>query len=54
MLSIEKNKPVLFANGFIFLDYYSSAYPDECSFIGYPDILKGIKKVSYTLYYGRG
>jgi len=49
MLSIEKNKPVLFANGFIFLDYYSSAYPDECSFIGYPDILKGIKKVSYTM-----
>jgi len=49
MLSIEENKPVLFANGFIFLDYYGFGYPDGCTLIGYPDVLKGIKRVSYTM-----
>jgi hypothetical protein len=39
----------LYANGFVFLDYYDFGYPSGCSTIGYPDILKAIKKVSYTM-----
>lgn len=39
----------LLSHGFKFLQYYAFGYPTECSTIGYPDVLKGIKRTSFTV-----
>ncbi|MCM8810750.1 MAG: hypothetical protein NC917_03780 [Candidatus Omnitrophica bacterium] len=46
---IELASYSLLSHGFKFLHYYDFGYPTGCSFIGHPDILKGIKVVSYTI-----
>jgi hypothetical protein len=39
----------MYTQDFKWLHFYDFGLPSECSFIGSPDVMKGIKRVSYTI-----
>jgi len=46
---VELTAYSLAANGFTFWNYYTMFYPEGCSIIGYPEMLKAIKRINYRL-----